>query len=60
MQADRGCELAFFISKITACKASNISVESVRFLLLEDKDDNRHTTQPELLLNNAMHLLLEM
>ena len=55
MQADRECELAFFISKITACKASNISVESARFLLLEDKDDNRHTTQPELLLNNAIY-----
>ena len=60
MQADRECGLAFFISKITACKTSNISVESARFLLLEDKDDNRHTTQPESLLNNATYLLLAM
>lgn len=60
MQADRECEFAFFISKITACKTSNISVESARFLLLEDKDDNRYTTQPESLLNNAIYLLLEM
>ena len=60
MQADRECELAFFISKITACRMSNISVKFARFLLLENKDDSRHTTQPELLLNNAIHLLLEM
>jgi hypothetical protein len=60
MQASRKCELAFFISKIIACRTGNVSVKFARFLLLENKDDNRHTTQPESLLNNAIYLLLEM